>query len=179
MRKVQKMLRAMIAVIGMAVAITVAFGLVTHLRVTRYDDVIAAAATEYGVDPRLVSALIWQESRFRPGVVGPAGEVGLMQVTEIVGYEWAGRHARPDFDVDDLLDPEVNIRAGTWYLARAMQQWSHRPDPVPYALAQYNAGRSNALRWAEGDQQDAQRFMESITYPGTRAYIERILRRYR
>ncbi len=144
-----------------------------------YEELIAAAAAEYEVPADLIAALIWQESRFRPDVVGGVGEIGLMQVTPLVGYEWAGRHDHHAFDPDELFDPVTNIRVGTWYLARALAQWSDRPDAVPYALAQYNAGRRNALRWAQDDQNDPEQFIASITYPTTRHYVRSILNRYR
>jgi len=163
-------------------AMAVLAGLVTTIllnRVHRHDQLIVRIAREYHVDPRLISAVIWQESRFDAAAVGTVGEIGLMQVTETVGREWAAYQGRTDFSGHDLFSPEINIRAGTWYLARAIAQWSDRSDPLPYALAQYNAGRSNALRWAKDDGLDARRFVEQITFPSTREYIEIILTRYR
>lgn len=163
-------------------AVAVLAGLIVALylnRIHRYDDLIVRISREYEVDPRLVSAVIWRESRFDAGATGAAGEIGLMQVTDLVGEIWARAHGIDTFDKSDLYKPEINIRAGTWYLAQAIEQWGNRSDPLPYALAQYNAGRSNALRWAEGDGGKARRFMENITYPGTRDYVESVLRRYR
>lgn len=148
-------------------------------RIHRHDQVIVRIGREYDVDPRLISAIIWRESRFDAAAVGGAGEIGLMQVTEPVGHEWAADQGRPEFSGHDLFTPEINIRAGTWYLAQAIDQWSDRPDPLPYALAQYNAGRSNALRWAREDEDDIHRFLEQITFPSTKEYIETILTRYR
>ncbi len=148
-------------------------------RIHRYDDLIAQISREHHVDPRLVSAVIWQESRFNAEVTGASGEIGLMQVTELVGLTWAKESGFEEFHTDALYDPEINIRAGTWYLARAIRMWSDRSDPLPYALAQYNAGRSNALRWAKGDEGESSRFIENITYPGTRDYVESVLKRYR
>jgi soluble lytic murein transglycosylase len=148
-------------------------------RAYRYDSLIHHASREYGVDPALIAAVVWKESRFNPRAVGGVGEIGLMQVTEMVGIEWAAAHGQEPFTRDDLFDPATNLRAGTWYLGLALGHWSDRPDPIPYALAQYNAGRSNALRWARGDDGDPQRFLDQITYPGTRAYIDAIMARHR
>lgn len=146
-----------------------AIGWLRH--VLALDELIHSVAIEMGVEPRLVRAVAWRESRMRPRAVGGVGERGLMQVTETVGLKWAENHDLYAFAVDDLFDPETNIRAGTWYLARALDQWSDRSDPVPYALAQYNAGRSHALRWAREDGGDPLQFVAQITYPSTRAYI--------
>jgi soluble lytic murein transglycosylase len=130
------------------------------------------------VDPRLVASLIWKESRFRPGLTGKAGEIGLMQVTEAAGREWAEAHDVHDFAKHDLFQPETNVRAGTWYLARAIEHWSDRPDPLPFALAEYNAGRANATRWAV-DAETARAFRDNITYPTTKRYVRDVLKRYR
>ena len=66
------------------------------------------------------------------------------------------------------------MAAGAWYLGRALRSWSARDAPVVFALAEYNAGRSNALRWAK-DADDAEAFLAAITYPSTRRYIQNVL----
>ena len=148
-------------------------------RIHRYDNLIIENARRFKVDPRLISALIWKESRFNARCVGTHKEVGLMQVTEVAGREWAEAYDIPAFERNSLFDPSTNIQAGVWYLARAIRRWSDRPDPLPFALAEYNAGRSNAQRWASKSGTDARRFIENITYPTTRKYVEDILTRYR
>ncbi len=141
-----------------------------------YDPVIVAVAREEGVDPFLVRALIWRESRFNPSIYGTAQEHGLMQVTPAVGEAWAKANKVPDFKPEDLFDPVTNIRAGTWYLSHALRRWNQADDPVPFALAEYNAGRSNALKWVDpNDPQNANAFLQRITYPSTRKYVEVIL----
>lgn len=148
-------------------------------RIHRFDVLIVQTGQAYQVDPRLVSALIWKESRFDPGVVGPKKEIGLMQVTETAGREWARSQGVPEFSRESLFDPVTNVQAGTWYLARAIRRWSHAADPLPFALAEYNAGRSNAQRWAAACGGDGRGFVEAITYPTTKKYVQDILRRYR
>ncbi|HBA83887.1 MAG TPA: hypothetical protein DCZ95_07330 [Verrucomicrobia bacterium] len=148
-------------------------------RIHRFDRLIVETSRRFDVDPRLVSALIWRESRFDPNCVGTHQEVGLMQITEAAAREWADTYDVSNFKRTDLFDPSTNIQAGTWYLARAIRRWSDRPDPLPFALAEYNAGRSNAQRWAAESGASAKRFMEAVTYPSTRKYITTILTRYR
>ncbi len=141
-----------------------------------YDPVIVAVARQEGVDPFLIRALIWRESRFDPLIYGLAQEHGLMQVTPAVGEEWAKANKIPDFQPSDLFDPVTNIRAGTWYLNRALKHWSQTDDPVPFALAEYNAGRTNALKWVDPTApQDHMAFLQRITYPTTLRYVEVIL----
>lgn len=141
-----------------------------------YDPIIVQVAREDGVDPFLVRALIWRESRFRPEMLGGAQERGLMQVTPTIGQEWAKANKVPNFQPDDLFNPTVNIRAGTWCLNRALSRWSSTDDPPTFALAEYNAGHSNALRWVDpANPFDHVAFLDRISFPGTRQYVETIL----
>jgi len=144
-----------------------------------YDPVIDEWARARQVDPLLVRALIWRESRFHRARLGSRGEAGLMQVTEQAARDWADAlgHA-PPFRAD-LLQPELNIRVGTWYLGRALRHWRAKSNPLPYALAEYNAGRAAAQRWAAGDRGDPNAFWHAIGYPGTRRYVQAVLTRYR
>jgi soluble lytic murein transglycosylase len=142
------------------------------------DPIIARVAHETGVDPFLIRALIWRESRFDPNTHGTAAdERGLMQVTPQVGEMWAKANKQNSFSDDQLYDPETNIRVGTWYLSRAIKRWTQTDDPVTFALAEYNAGRSNALKWVDPDKPlDHTAFMDRITFPSTHKYVADILK---
>jgi len=143
-----------------------------------YDPIIAAVARDNDVDPFLIRALIWRESRFEPQTHGAADEHGLMQVIPAVGEDWAKARKIPNFQADDLYDPTTNIRVGTWHLARSIRLWNEAnvDDPIPFALAEYNAGRKNALKWVDPDDpKDHNAFMNRITFPSTRLYVEKIL----
>ena len=148
-------------------------------RFQQHDALITTVAAQHRMDPMLIKALVWRESRFDPMKYGAAGERGLMQITEPAAREWAKENRVDDFRVEELFDPKVNVQAGTWYLARAMQHWSNQSDPVPFALAEYNAGASRAQRWAGGDDVviPPNKFRSNIDFPGTRAYIESIMAR--
>ena len=123
--------------------------------------------------------MIWRESRFDAARMGGKGEIGLMQVTEGAAQEWAEDRGVKSFVKSDLFDPRVNVQAGTWYLARAIKRWSTEADPLPYALAEYNAGRSRATRWAETADGNSRKFWEDIPFKTTKHYIRDILVRYR
>lgn len=141
--------------------------------------VIDPAAARYQVPPHLIASLIWQETRFNASRRGKAGEIGLMQIMPRSAGEWARAEALPGISPSSLFDPTTNVLAGTWYLARAIRRWSAQADPVPYALAEYNAGRSNALRWEQNAALSPERFTDRIDYPGTRTYVRNILKFYR
>ena len=153
---------------------------VSPARFQQHDTLIRAVAAEHQVDPMLVKAVVWQESRFDPLKFGSAGERGLMQVTEGAAKEWVQENRIENFRVEELFNPKVNVQAGTWYLARAMRHWQKQVDPVPFALAEYNAGASRAQRWAGGDDETVippNTFRANIDFPGTRKYVDSIIAR--
>ncbi len=155
---------------------------ISPARFQQYDQLIRAAATPNELDPMLLKAVVWRESRFDAQKFGGAGERGLMQVSEIAASEWAKENHVENFRVEELFDPKTNLQAGAWYLHRAMSHWQQERDPTPFALAEYNAGASRAQRWAGGERAPpppASAFLRNIDFPGTRKYVESIIDRYR
>jgi len=154
---------------------------ISPARFQRFDRLISSVATEHHLDPMLVKAVVWRESRFDPRKYGSAGERGLMQLTENAANEWAKETKAENFRVEELFDPKTNLEAGTWYLRRATQHWEQQNNPVPFALAEYNAGASRVQRWA-GNAPAAnistRDFLTSIDFPGTRNYVDSVLARY-
>jgi len=149
----------------------------------RFDALITKVATEHRLDPRLVKAVVWRESRFQNDMVGKNGERGLMQISPIAAREWATVNAIPNFEPDQLFDPKINLEIGSWYLGKAMQHWNNQEDAVPFALAEYNAGHSRVDRWVrvasqKNPQLSAQIFEDSIDFPSTAHYVRTILARY-
>lgn len=150
-------------------------------RFHQYDRLIRSVSLEHHLDPMLVKAVVWRESRFDPKKHGTHGERGLMQVTERAANEWAHENKIAGFNVDQLFEPKTNLEAGTWYLHRAMEHWTHQSDPIPFALAEYNAGASRAQRWSGGNsvkEIPERQFLEKIDFPATRRYVESIIDRY-
>lgn len=143
------------------------------------DDHIVAAARRYGVDPALVKAVVWRESRFNPTVRGDAGEIGLMQVGRLAAEEWAEAERKRFFSHEDLFDAARNTEAGTWYLRKCLRRYANADQPLVFALAEYNAGRSNVLRWNKGAAStNSAAFLKQMDFPGTRDYVRSILKRY-
>ena len=142
------------------------------------DPPIRAAALRYGVDPALVKAVVWRESRFNPRARGRDGEVGLMQLLEIAAQEWVDAEHVSAFEHDHCMDPGTNTLAGTFYLRKLLDRYQHTDDPVPYALADYNAGRSNVLKWMKGaGTTNSALFIEQIGFPATREYVLEVMNR--
>ena len=139
---------------------------------------ILTAARKYGVDGALVKAVVWRESRFNPKIRGDAGEIGLMQVGKLAAEEWADAEKRVFFRHEELFDAAKNAQAGTWYLGKMLRRYAHTDQPAVFALADYNAGRSNVLRWNKGAAStNSALFLAQMDFPGTREYIRSILKR--
>lgn len=146
----------------------------------RFDRDILYAAERYSLDPALVKAVIWQESKFQPEARGAAGEIGLMQVREDAAWEWAEKEGIYPFDHEQITDPRKNILAGTFYLSKVMKRYRKTDNPVPYALADYNAGRTHVLRWKKGAAEtNSAAFLEQMDFPSTRQYALNVMERYR
>jgi len=142
------------------------------------DGPIRAAAHRYGVDAALVKAVVWRESRFNPNVRGRANEIGLMQLQEVAAQEWADAEHVKGFEHEHCFNPGTNTLAGTWYLKKLLKRYQNTDNPVPYALADYNAGRANVLKWNNGPAAtNSARFIDQIGFPGTREYVHAILAR--
>jgi len=144
------------------------------------DGPIGVAAHRYGVEPALIKAIVWRESGFSPRARGRVGEIGLMQLREEAAQEWADAEHISGFDHAQCFDPMTNTLAGTWYLRKLLRRYQKTDDPVPYALADYNAGRGNVLKWMSGEAAtNSARFIDQIPFPSTKDYVQSVMRRYR
>ena len=152
-------------------------------RFCAYDALIADAARKHGLDPLLVKAMVWRESAFSPTKIGTSGERGLMQVGEAAARDWVKAEKIENYMPTDLFDAKTNLDAGTWYLKKGLERWKQKADPVPFALAEYNAGHGRVERWIaateRGEEASAENLMHAIDFPTTRKYIEDITARWR
>ena len=129
----------------------------------RYETIVRAHAENYDLDPALLAAVIYAESKFDPSARSPAGAIGLMQLLPDTARGIAIRTGGERFVVSDLLDPELNVRYGSWYLRNLLDRY----DDVPTALAAYHAGQGNVDRWrARGI---------GIQFPETQAYVDKVV----
>jgi soluble lytic murein transglycosylase len=167
-----------IALVLLLFAGIVAWWLRHEWREDSQDIPILAAARRYGVEPGLVKAIVWRESRFNPDRRGKAGEIGLMQIRDPAAREWARAERLNSFTGESLFDPGTNTLAGTWYLEKLLKRYTQTDNPLPYALADYNAGRGNVLKWEQGPAAtNSAAFIQQINFPGTRNYIRAVIQR--
>jgi peptidoglycan lytic transglycosylase len=130
----------------------------------RYSAIVRAQARAKGIDPALLAAVIYQESKFRSSARSSSGAVGLMQLRPETAKGIALRTGGTDFRLSDLTDPAINIRYGAWYLQNLFAKY--RDERL--VLAAYNAGQGNVDSWLARGQE--------IAFPETRAYVERVAR---
>ena len=143
-----------------------------------YSAEIAAAAKRHGLDPALVRALVYQESRFRADKRGKKGEIGLMQVLPSgAAAEWARVKKRRRPSDGELFNVELNLEIGCWYLARAMKRWKGYRHGTELALAEYNAGLSQVRKWAPENKNGE--VIPRIKIASTKKYVTEITKRYR
>jgi soluble lytic murein transglycosylase len=141
---------------------------------TLYSTEIRRYAEKYELDPQLVRALIFQESRFNPECRGSKGEVGLMQLLpEGAVADYTAIHKIRGYSRRALRHPELNLEIGCWYLSRAVRRWKGHPDQLALALSQYNAGERRVAKWAENKLKP-----EEYPIKSTRIYVRKILTRY-
>jgi peptidoglycan lytic transglycosylase len=128
----------------------------------RYEQIVRGHARNYNLDPALLAAVIYQESKFRADAKSSSGAIGLMQLRPETAEGIAIRTGGMRFQVSDLYNPEINVRYGSWYLRHLLDKYGDEKD----ALAAYNAGQRNVDEWrAEG---------KGIQFPETRAYVDRV-----
>ena len=130
----------------------------------RYSEYVRVHARENKLDPALLAAVIYQESKFRAGARSSSGAIGLMQLTPSTAHGIAVRTGGSRFRTSDLLDPEINIRYGAWYLGHLFDKYGDER----LVLAAYNAGQGNVDRWRQAHAR--------IQFPETRAYVSRVER---
>lgn len=122
----------------------------------RYNPLIKAAAKRYGVDPRLVHAVIRAESGYRPDAVSPKGAIGLMQLMPPTAKR---------FGVVDSYNPEQNINGGTQYLSELIELFD---SDIALALAAYNAGEHKVIKYGNNIP----------PYNETRDYVVKVMALY-
>jgi len=140
-----------------------------------YADLVRDLSPDGSVlEPALVSAVMREESGYRPAVTSPAGARGLLQIMPETGRRLAEQLGLPAFTPDDLYRPRVNIQLGSFYLRQLAGEFDGRLEA---AIASYNAGPQAAARWTEEQPGLADdEWVEAVPYSQTRAYVKRVLR---
>lgn len=166
------MRRQLAVLVAVAVALGVGFliveqtmpGWYARLRFPlEYEAIVVGHAKNYELDPALLAAVIYRESKYDARAESPSGAIGLMQLLPSTAKGIALHTGGTKFELADLYDPELNVRYGSFYLRRLLRKYGDER----LALAAYNAGQANVDEWlAHGD---------GIAFPETREYVEDVL----
>lgn len=162
------------AVVATGVAVGVALGMfgkvddvIQELTLPlRHEDIIRQQSRDKDVDASLIAAVIYAESRFSDQT-SHAGARGLMQITPLTAREIEKLSGGSTFEIDDLSDPDLNIRYGTFYLRELLDRYDGNEVA---ALAAYNAGPGNVEEWG-----GAALTLDDIQLDETRAYVAEVL----
>jgi soluble lytic murein transglycosylase len=137
-----------------------------------HEDIIRQQAAAKRLDPALIAAVIYAETKFDPRP-SSAGAQGLMQILPQTAEFLAHRSGATSFTTADLATPEVNIAYGSYYLRYLLDEYG---GSKVLALAAYNGGEANVSRWRAAARAGGHRFsLHDIAFPETEAYVRRVL----
>lgn len=137
-----------------------------------YSEVIREQAADKHLDPALIAAVIYAETKFDPRP-SAAGAEGPMQIMPGTAEFLARRSGATTFTLSDLRNPQVNIAYGSYLLRYLIDRFDGN---TMLALAAYNAGQANVDRWlAEARAAGHSLSVADIPFPETRDYVERVL----
>jgi soluble lytic murein transglycosylase len=134
--------------------------------------VIREQAAAKHLDPALIAAVIYAETKFEPRT-SSAGAEGLMQIEPETAKFLAKLSGGYRFTTSDLATPSVNVAYGSYYLRYLLD---HYEGDEMLAVAAYNAGLANVDTWvAKAHAEGKQLTVSAIPFPQTRAYVQRVL----
>src|SRR5450755_1087594 len=134
--------------------------------------VIREQASEKHLDPALIAAVIYAETKFDPRP-SAAGAQGLMQILPATAYFIAHLSGGSRFTASDLATPSINVAYGSYYLRYLLD---HYDGNEMLAVAAYNAGLANVDSWvAQANAAGRPLTVEGIPFPETHAYVQRVL----
>nr|WP_236614604.1 lytic transglycosylase domain-containing protein [Sporomusa ovata] len=138
-----------------------------------YQEAVYTYALERELDPFLVTGVIRTESKFISEARSPKGALGLMQIMPETGRWIAEQLGETEYMTADLIDPDLNIRFGSWYLASLKKEFGGNEVLI---LAAYNGGRGNVKQWIEryGWSKDFDD-IQQIPFKETREYVEKVM----
>jgi soluble lytic murein transglycosylase len=178
---VSRRLLALLALAGIVVGVLVALPLIRraieHFTLPlQYASIIRQQAGKEHLDPALVAAVIYAETRFRPRT-STTGALGLMQIEPDTATFLAHKSGGSSFTVADLGTPQVNIAYGSYYLRYLLDLYDGK---VVMALAAYNAGETNVDDWVARVKSEHRRFtIADIPITQTRGYVTEVLAKQR
>lgn len=136
----------------------------------KYTEYVEKYSAEYGVDSKLVYAVIKTESSFNPNAVSYADAVGLTQITPET-FEWLRQKLGEENENLSLYDPETSIKYGAFFLSYLIDEFENTDT----AIAAYHAGRGRVAGWLKDKEisRDGKTLGE-IPIPETAHYVKKV-----
>ncbi|MFN2577597.1 MAG: transglycosylase SLT domain-containing protein [Pyrinomonadaceae bacterium] len=129
------------------------------------------------LDPRLVLAIMKQESQFKPNAKSPSAARGLLQLTIDAAQRYAPRAGLKQVTDDSLYQPATNIAVGTEYIAELSGMFAGLSEAI---AASYNGGEDNVARWlGRTNQSDAGVFTAEVGFTESKNYVFKVMSYYR
>jgi soluble lytic murein transglycosylase-like protein len=149
----------------------------SNLYPAQYREAILHATAKHKVDPRLILAIMRQESNFRPRAKSQAAARGLLQLTIDTAMKYAPRAGLNNLQDMELYRPDINILVGSTYLAELSGLFQGQPEAI---AASYNGGEDNVARWLKrAGQKDAGVFASEVGFSETKDYVFKVMSNYR
>jgi len=141
-----------------------------------YKEIVKKYSSQYNLDPLFTLAVIRQESNFVPDAISYAGAQGLMQIMPATGKGITSQVGISNYNINLLLDPDINIRMGTFYLRQQLDNFGQNKF---YCLGAYNGGPGRMSDWvSKRGNMDTDEFIESISYEQSREYVKKVMGNY-
>lgn len=141
-----------------------------------YQQYVDSTSRQFEFDKIMIWSIIRAESFYRDDAESPVGANGLMQLMPFTAKRVADLINIKDFQVKDLLNPEINIKLGTRYLKRLSQKFNGN---FLLAAAGYNAGPHRVEQWLHDfGKLNMDEFIEHIPFMETRNYAKKVMYHY-
>ena len=138
---------------------------------------VVSEARKRALDPRLVLAVMKQESRFKPYAKSPSAARGLLQLTIDAAQKYATQAGVKQVNDESLYQPATNIAVGSEYLGQLSRMFAGLPEAI---AASYNGGEDNVARWlGRSNQSDPGVFTSEVGFTETKGYVFKVMSYYR
>jgi len=137
----------------------------------KYKEIVKKYSVTYDLDPLLVLSVIRAESNFKTDAHSFKDAHGLMQVTDSTA-KWAAKEMNISYsDSSELLEPEYNIRMGSWYLRNLRDEFKD----MDLVIAAYNGGRGNVKKWLKDEKYSSDgKTLKYIPFKETDKYLKKV-----
>lgn len=172
---VKKVAAVLMLVVGLIALYNNISWFMRYLYPLKYQEHIVKYAQEYKMDPYMIAAVIKVESGFSPNVVSNKGATGLMQIMPETAMWAAEQMGMKDFNIGKLSTPETNIKIGTWYLSKLLEEFK---GDTTLTLAAYNGGRGNVREWMKSGvvKENAE---DTIPFAETKDFVSKVKKAYK